>query len=123
MPFAISKIVVCDTSKKVIAIDWSYSNADGKVGNQWKLQQPYGDTPLATCTDSVLLGWLEEQLPNTPEDFDRQIADNKARAELQETLRDYTPHPSGPPTPVVMPVPDVPNLPVNADVKTKAKKK
>jgi hypothetical protein len=102
MPFSISEIVVSDTTQKVVALNWTYENADGKVGNQWQLSEPYGDTPLADCTEATLADWLVEQLPNTSEDFDKQIADNKARAELQQTLRDYTPHPDAPPTPVVM---------------------
>ena len=120
MPFSVSELVVCDTNKKVVALNWSYENADGKLSNQWKLQQPYGDVPLNNCTEAVVVKWLEEQLPNTPEDFDKQIADAKARAELQQSLRDYTPHESGPPTPVTQEI-DAPDLP---EVKTaKAKKK
>ena len=120
MPFSVSQIVVCDTTKKVTALDWTYSNADGSVGNQWQLEQPYGDVPLASCTESVLIGMLTEQLPNTAEDFDAQIAANKARAEEEATLQDYTPHADGPPTPVTQEI-DVPDLP---EAKTaKAKKK
>ena len=119
MPFSVSEIIVSDTADKVVALNWSYENADGKLSNQWKLAQPYGDTPLKDCTEAILVKWLEEQLPNTTEDFDKQIADVKARQAFSETLKPFTPHPAGPPTPVVMPVPDVPDLPVTADVKTK----
>ena len=106
MPFSVSEIIVCDTTQKVVALNWSYENADGKVGNQWQLSQPYGDTPLASCTEGVLVQWLQEQLPNTTEDFDKQIADNKARAELEQTLQPFTPHPAGPPTPVTQDIVD-----------------
>ena len=122
MPFSVSEIVVCDTNQKVVALNWCYENADGKLSNQWKLQQPYGDVPLNNCTEAVVVKWLEEQLPNTTEDFDKQIAANKARAELQQSLRDYTPHESGPPTPVTMPVPDS-ELPATADIQPEAKPK
>ena len=105
MPFSISEIIVSDTADKVVALNWAYENADGKLSNQWKLAQPYGDTPLKDCTEAVLVKWLEEQLPNTTADFDKQIADVKARQAFSETLKPYTPHNDGPPTPVVMPAP------------------
>ena len=105
MPFSISEIIVSDAADKVVALSWAYENADGKLSNQWKLAQPYGDTPLKDCTEAVLLKWLEEQLPNTAEDFDKQIAEVKARQAFNETLKPYTPHNDGPPTPVVMPAP------------------
>jgi len=129
MPFSVSEIIVSDTADKVVALNWSYENADGKLSNQWKLAQPYGDTPLKDCTEAILLKWLEEQLPNTTEDFDKQIADVKARQAFNETLKPYTPHNDGPPTPVTQEivVPDLPETadvqsPATADLKSKRKK-
>ena len=129
MPFSISEIIVSDTADKVVALNWSYENADGKLSNQWKLAQPYGDTPLKDCTEAVLVKWLEEQIPNTTADFDKQIADVKARQAFSETLKPYTPHPDGPPTPVTQEivVPDLPETadvqsPATADLKSKRKK-
>ena len=110
MPFSISEIIVCDTTQKVIALNWAYENADGKLSNQWKLQEPYGDTPLKDCTDAVLLSWLQSQLPNTSSDFDQQIAAAKEAHDFEETLKGYTPHPDGPPTPVTQEI-VVPDLP------------
>ena len=98
MPFSISRIVVSDTNQKIVALNWAYENADGKLSNQWKLRKPYGDIPLKDCTESVLIGMLTEQLPNTAEDFDAQIASDNARAAEAATLQEYTPHESGPPT-------------------------
>ena len=121
MPFSISKIIVSDTADKVVALCWSYENADGKLSNQWKLAQPYGDTPLKDCTEAILVKWLEEQIPNTAEDFDKQIANAKAQQEFNETLKPYTPHPDGPPTPITEEI-DVPDLPETADLKSKRKK-
>ena len=129
MPFSVSEIIVSDTADKVVALNWSYENADGRVSNEWKLAQPYGDTPLKDCTEAVLVKWLEEQLPNTTEDFDKQIADAKAQQEFNETLKPYTPHNDGPPTPVTQEivVPDLPETadvqsPATADLKSKRKK-
>ena len=69
-------------------------------------------------------GWLLEQFPeNTTAKLDRCIDEDNARKQARAAESDYTPHPSGPPTPVPMPVPDVPDLPVTADVKVKSKKK
>ena len=120
MPFSISEIIVSDTADKVVALNWSYENADGKLSDYWKLEQPYGDTPLKDCTEAVMLKWLEEQIPNTAEDFDKRIAEAKARQQYNETLKPYTPHPDGPPTPVTQEI-DVPDLPETADVQSPAK--
>jgi len=129
MPFSVSEIIVSDTADKVVALNWSYENADGKLSNQWKLAQPYGDTPLKDCTEAILVKWLEEQIPNTAADFDKQIADAKARQAFNETLKPYTPHEDGPPTPVTQEivVPDLPETadvqsPATADLKSKRKK-
>ena len=119
MSFSISEIIVSDTADKVVALNWSYENADGKLSNQWKLAQPYGDTPLKDCTQAVLVKWLEEQIPNTAADFDKQIADVKARQAFNETLKPYTPHNDGPPTPVTQEI-VVPELPETADVQSPA---
>ena len=105
MSFSISEIIVSDTDDKIVALHWSYENADGKLSDQWKLAQPYGDTPLKDCTEAVLVKWLEEQNANTAEDLDKLIANAKARQAFSETLKPYTPHTDGPPTPVVMPAP------------------
>ena len=119
MSFSVSEIIVCDTTQKVVALNWAYENADGKLSNQWKLSEPYGDTPLNDCTDAVLLGWLQEQLPNTTAEFDRQISAAKEAKEFEETLKGYTPHPDGPPTPVTQEI-VVPDLPETADVESPA---
>ena len=110
MPFSISDIIVCDSTQKVVALNWSYENDDGKLCDQWKLDQPYGDTPLTDCTDAVLLGWLQEQLPTKSAEYDRQLAAAKERKEFNQTLKAYMPHPDGPPTPVTQEI-VVPNQP------------
>ena len=126
MPFSISEIIVSDTADKVVALNWTYENAEGKLSNQWKLAQPYGTTPLNQCTTNVLIGWLEEQLPNTQAEFDTAISNAKAQQQFSETLKPFTPHNDGPPTPVVMPAP-VPEESteelVTADIKPKRGKK
>ena len=100
MPFSISQMIV-DGQEKVIALDWVYSNDDGTLSNQHKLSEPYGHLPLATVTEEVAVGWLEEQLKNTPEEFDAAIAKRKAEVEYAQTLVPYEAHPSSAPTRIV----------------------
>ena len=127
MPLTISNIVVTSEGDKVVAVDWTYSNDDGKRSNRWKLEQPYGDVPLKDCTEGVLLGWLNEQWPEgTIASLDRVIAEDKARREFEATESNYQPHDAGPPTPVTMPAPvampaPVPDEPVKAVAKSKKK--
>ena len=46
MPYSISQMIV-DGAQNVVALDWAYSNPDGKLSNQHKLLKPYGSTKLA----------------------------------------------------------------------------
>lgn len=97
MTLSISNIVVTSEGDKVVAVDWTYTNADGQRGNRWKLHQPYGNTPLTDCTEEVLRTWLNEQWPeNTIASLDRTIAEDKARREQEATLNDYTVSDSAP---------------------------
>ena len=90
MPYSISNIQVSNADK-VVAINWKYNNGKGERGNTWKLAQPYGDIPLKECTESVLIGWLEEQFPeNTTADLDRLIDNDIARKELEASIDTYT---------------------------------
>ena len=97
--------------QNVVALNWSYSTADGTLSNQHVLQKPYGETPFGDVTEGMAVTWLEEQLENTTEEFDAAIAERKAAAEYEETLAPYIPNPSGPPTPVPSP-PEVADEPV-----------
>jgi hypothetical protein len=105
MTFSISRMIA-DSDQNVVALDWAYSNADGTLSNQHILHKPYGDTGFADVTEEVAIGWLEEQLANTPEEFSAAIAKRKEEAEYEQTLAPYEPHPSGPPTPITMSIPD-----------------
>ena len=90
MPYSISSIQVSNADK-VVSVDWTYNNGKGQRGNTWELAQPYGETPLKDCTESVLIGWLEEQFPeNTTADLDRCIDDDNARAALEASVNTYT---------------------------------
>ncbi len=100
MPFSISRMIA-DGDQKVVALDWAYGNADGTLSNQHTLEKPYGDTPLADVTEELAITWLEQQLANTPEEFDAAIAGRKAAVKYEETLVAYAPHPDGPPVPII----------------------
>ena len=104
MPFSVSTMIV-DGNENVVELSWTYTNAEGSISNRLKLLQPYGRIPLKDVTTEVAVEWLTEQMVNTPEQYDAAIAKRKADSEYAKTLEPYAPHPSGPPTPVPMPVP------------------
>ena len=81
--------MIVDGNEKVVALNWTYSNVDGALSNQLKLAVPYGDISLAAVTEEVAIGWLEEQLKNTREDFDAAIAKHKEERDYAETLVAY----------------------------------
>ena len=93
--------MIVDGQEKVVALNWAYSNADGTLSNQHKLSEPYGTTPLHQVTEQIAVSWLEEQLQNTPEEFDAAIAKRKAEVAYAETLVPYEAHPSSAPTRIV----------------------
>ena len=74
----------------VVNCHWTYTTADGSVGGKHVLATPAGVTPATDLTEEVLVGWLTAQLPNTSEEFDAQIAREKAAREAAETLVVHT---------------------------------
>jgi hypothetical protein len=74
----------------VIDCRWTYTTEDGSVSGKHVLATPAGTTPAADLTEEVLVGWLVDQLPNTSEEFDAQIAREKASREAAETLVVHT---------------------------------
>ena len=97
MAFSVPEMIV-DGAEKVVALNWVYANADGQVSNQHRLLQPYGNTPLNQVTEEVAVGWLEEQLQNTAEEFDAAIAQHKQQQEYEATLVPYQAHAAAAPT-------------------------
>ena len=92
--YSINRMIV-DGQKLVVALDWTYSNADGSLSNVHQLQKPYGKTPLAQVTEAMAIEWLVTQLQNTSEEFDAAIAARKAEAEYVETFVPYVPDERG----------------------------
>jgi len=89
MSFSISQMIV-DSNEKVVAVDWAFTNSDGFVSNQFKLAEPYGDTPLAEVTEEKAVEWLSAQLPNTADELTAQITANKVQSDYDATLNTYT---------------------------------
>ena len=79
-----------DAAGIIYTCDWTYSNADGSVRGTHVLSTPAGSTPVADITREVLSGWLKDQLSNTSEEFDAQIASEKAESEAAEASIAYT---------------------------------
>ncbi len=86
--FSIQSYTV-DPTQLVYSCRWAYTNEDGHVAGTHKLAVPeedYSVLPLEDVTEEVLLGWLTDQIVNTPEEFEAQIAKNKMYREEQEAL-------------------------------------
>lgn len=78
------------TEGTVIDCRWTYTTEDGSVGGKHVLATPAGTAPATDLTEEVMVGWLVDQLPNTSEEFDAQIAREKAEREAAETLVVHT---------------------------------
>jgi len=103
--------MIVDGDQNVVALDWTYSNADGTLSNQLKLATPYGDVALPAVTQELAVSWLEEQLQNTAAEFDAAIAKRKADTEYAATLVAYENNGAGA-FQVVEPDPAAPEEPV-----------
>jgi len=112
--YSISKLVA-DATGNVVALDWSYSNEDGRLGNRWKLQQPYGSIPLEQVTEAVAVEWLVSQLPNDEEDFITALRKNVERCEYEATCCAYTVGESAP-VRVIEPTSEEPEAVATADL-------
>ena len=94
MPFTVDRYVA-DPAGNIVALQWTYSNADGSLSNTLDLAQPAGDIPRDNVTEDVLVTWLEAQLGNTAEEFDAAIANAKKQHEFQASLQEYVEQPDG----------------------------
>ena len=77
-----------DSEGLIYVCRWNYTNSDGTVGGTHALAAPeegYSIVPLGDIDKETLLEWLAAQLPNTADDFDAHIANNKAATEKVET--------------------------------------
>ena len=88
MPFSVN-CFVADANDKIVSVDWVYTNADGAISNTHVLATPAGDFALGNVTQTTLVGWVEDQLQNTAEEFDAAIANAKSQAEYQAGFKKY----------------------------------
>ena len=80
-----------DAAGIIYTCDWTYSNEDGSVGSSVTLEAPVDNIiPVEDLTPEIVTGWVVDVLPNTSEEFDAQIAANKARREAEESAVTYT---------------------------------
>jgi hypothetical protein len=92
--------MIVDLDNNVVSLNWNYANLDGSLGGKHILDQPYGTAPLTSVTEELAVSWLEDQLPNSTEEFNAELA---ARKERQDSLTPYKANPGEPPTPIVDP--------------------
>ena len=85
-----------DAEGIIYTCNWTYSNLDGSVGGQVSLAAPEGAVvPVEEVTAEIVTGWVVDSLQNTSEEFDEQIAREKAAREAAEASVVYTIDESG----------------------------
>jgi len=94
--------MIVDSNDKVVAVNWAFTNEDGSLSNQFKLAEPYGDTPLAEVTEEKAVEWLEAQLSDTAEVLSAAITARKKQQEYAATLSAYNANSGGEPTKVAV---------------------
>jgi len=98
--------MIVDSNEKVVAVNWAFTNEDGSLSNQFKLLEPYGDTPLTEVTEEKAVEWLEAQLSNTAEELSAAITARKEQQEYAATLSAYNANSGGAPTKVAVETPE-----------------
>ena len=88
MPFSVTNYIA-DAEGTIVSLSWVYANDEGQINNQHRLKQPAGNVPMKAAGPEVLVGWLEDQLGNTAEDFDKAISQYKAAAEYNAGCASY----------------------------------
>ena len=88
MPFSVTNYIA-DAEGTIVSLNWVYANDEGQINNQHRLAQPAGTVPMKDAGPDVLVGWLEDQLGNTAEDFDKAISQYKAAAEYNAGCASY----------------------------------
>ena len=88
MPFSVTSFTA-DADDNIVTLDWLYTNNDGALSNVHRLEVPSGNIVRADVTQAILLGWLEDQLQNSAEEFDALISNAKAQAEFQSGCKQY----------------------------------
>lgn len=79
-----------DATGIIYTCDWTYSNEDGSVGGVVTLEAPVDNiVPVESVTPELITSWVVAVLSNTSEEFDAQIAENKARREAEEASVTY----------------------------------
>ena len=89
MPFSVTNYIA-DAEGTIVSLQWVHANDEGQIQNQHRLKQPAGTVPMNEAGPDVLVGWLEDQLGNTTEDFDKAISQYKAAAEYNAGCAAYT---------------------------------
>jgi len=89
--FSVASLTV-DADDNIFSVDWNYTNDDETYYDTLRLAKPYGDRPLAECTELVLVTWVKHQIDQTSEELDAYLAGRKARREYNQSLQSYVPH-------------------------------
>ena len=89
MPFSVTNYIA-DAEGTIVSLNWVYANDEGQIQNSHRLAQPAGAVPMKDAGPDVLVGWLEDQLGNTAEDFDKAISQYKAAAEYNAGCAAYS---------------------------------
>ena len=89
--FSVTRLTV-DADDNIIDVDWNYTNDGELYYDTLRLAKPYGDRPLAECTEPVLVAWVKQQIETTSEQLDAYLANRKAQREYSQSLQSYVPH-------------------------------
>tara|TARA_R100000951_G_scaffold88536_1_gene76572 strand:- start:536 stop:853 length:318 start_codon:yes stop_codon:yes gene_type:complete len=89
MPFSVTSFTA-GADENIVSLDWVYTNVDGALSNVHRLAVPAGSVVRANVTQEILVGWLEDQLQNTADEFDTAISNAKAQAEYQSGCKHYS---------------------------------
>jgi hypothetical protein len=90
MTYSITSVQFSQGTGAVVSADWAYTTDKGALSSSHVFHRPAGALPAEQITDAVLIGWLQQQLPQSEEDMTASIAEEHDRSAEQATALTFS---------------------------------
>jgi hypothetical protein len=86
MTYSIDSVQFAHDSGGVVSANWSFTTDKGALRSTHVFSLPEGDVTAEQITEAVLIGWLQQQLPEDEEQMTASIAAEHARKARASTV-------------------------------------
>ena len=86
MTYSINSVQFSEAAGVVVSANWSFTTDKGRLMSTHVFSLPEGDVAAEQITEAVLIGWLQQQLPEDEEQMTASIAAEHARKARASTV-------------------------------------